>query len=91
MIADMLSNKKLKLIVIELLIRGKKLNITLVLITQSYFAVPKIIILNSKHYFVMGIPNKQEFNKPHLIIDQILTLETSWIYRKNVLQSHNPF
>ena len=43
MIADMLSNKKLNQIVIELFIRGRKLNISLVLITQSYFAVPKIL------------------------------------------------
>ena len=43
MIADMLSNKKLNPIVIELFIRGRKLNISLVLITQSYFAVPKIL------------------------------------------------
>ena len=41
MIADMLSNKKLNPIVTELFIRGKKLNISLVFITQSYFAVPK--------------------------------------------------
>ena len=40
MIADMLSNKKLNLIVIELFIRGRKLNISFVFITQSYFAVP---------------------------------------------------
>ena len=41
MIADILSNKKLNLIVNKLFIRGKKLNISLVVITQSYFAVPK--------------------------------------------------
>ena len=40
-IADMLSNKKLNPIVTELFIRGRKLNISLVFITQSYFAVPK--------------------------------------------------
>ena len=43
MIADMLSNKKLKTIVTELFIRGRKLNICLVFITQSYFAVHKIL------------------------------------------------
>ena len=42
MIADMLSNEKLNLVVMELFIRGgRKLNISLVFITQSYFAVPK--------------------------------------------------
>ena len=60
MIADMLSNKKLNPIVIELFIRGRKSNISLIFITQSYFAVPKNIRLNSTHYFVIKIPNKQE-------------------------------
>ena len=47
MIADILSNKKLNPIVTELSIRGRKLNISLVFITQSYFSVPKNIRLNS--------------------------------------------
>ena len=42
-IADMLSNKKLNPIVTELFISGRKLNICLVFITQSYIAVPKNI------------------------------------------------
>ena len=46
MITDMLINKKLNSIVTELFIRGRKLNISLVFITQSYFAVPKNIRLN---------------------------------------------
>ena len=45
MIADILSNKKLNLIVTKLFIRGRKLNIPLVFITQSYFDVPKYITL----------------------------------------------
>ena len=52
-IADMLSNKKLNPIVTELFIRGTKLNISLVFITQSYLAVPKGIRLTSTHYFIM--------------------------------------
>ena len=60
MIADMLSNKKLNPIVIVLFIRGRKLNISLVFITQSYFAVPKVIRLNSTHYFAMKTRNKRE-------------------------------
>ena len=60
MIADMFSNKKINSAVTELLIRGRKLNISLVLIKQSYFAVPKNIRLNSTHYFIMEIPNKPE-------------------------------
>ena len=52
-IADMLSNKKLNPIVTELFIRGTKLNISLVFITQSYLAVPKDIRLTSTHHFIM--------------------------------------
>ena len=53
MIADMLSNKKLNPVVTQLFIRDWKLNISLVFITQSYFAVPKDIRLNCTHYFIM--------------------------------------
>ena len=56
----MLSNKKLNPIVTELFIRGRKLNFSLVYIMQSHFTVPKIIILNYMHYFIMKIPNKQQ-------------------------------
>ena len=59
-IADMLSNKKLNRIVTELFIRSKKLKIYLVFITQSYFAVPKNIRLNSTHYFFVKILNKRK-------------------------------
>ena len=50
MTADMPYNKKLNTVVTELFIRGRKLNISLVFITYSYFAVPKNIRLNSAHY-----------------------------------------
>ena len=63
MIADIFTNKKLNPIVTELFIRGRKLNIFLVFITQSYFAVPKKIRLNSTHYFFMKIPNKRELEQ----------------------------
>ena len=58
MIADMLSNKKPNLMVTELFIRGRKLNISLVFITQYYFAMPRDIRLNYTHYFIMKFPNK---------------------------------
>ena len=63
MIADMLSNKKLNPIVTELFIRFRKQNISFVSITQSYFAVPTIIRLNSTHYFIMEIPSKWELHQ----------------------------
>ena len=58
--ADMLRSEKLNPIVTGLFIRGRKPNISLDFITQSYFTVPKNIRLNSTHYFIMKIPNKQE-------------------------------
>ena len=51
------------LIVTELFLRGRKLNIYLVFITQSYFSVPKNIRLNSTHYFVTKIRNKKELQQ----------------------------
>ena len=62
-IADMLSNENLDPIVTKLSIRGRKSNIYLVFVTQSYFAVPKNFRLNSAHYFVMKIPNKKELQQ----------------------------
>ena len=53
----------LNTIVTELFIRIGKLNIYLVFITKSYFAVPKNIRLRSTHYFIMKIPNRQELQK----------------------------
>ena len=62
MIADMI-NKKLNSIVTELFIRGRKLNISLVFITQSQFKVPKDVRLNTTHFFIMKIPNKRELQQ----------------------------
>ena len=59
----LLSKKKLNPIVTKLFIRSRKLNISLVFITQSYFAVPKNITLNSTHYFIMKIPNKRDLQQ----------------------------
>ena len=59
MIADMIYKKKLNLIVSELFLRGRKLNISLVFITQSYFKVPKDVRLNTTHFFIAKIPNKR--------------------------------
>ena len=58
MIANMLRNKKLNSTVTELFIRVTKLNISLIYITHSYFAVPKYIRLNCAQHFVMKIPKK---------------------------------
>ena len=63
MIADMINNKKLNSVVTELFIRGRKLNISVVFIAQSYFKVPKDVRLNSTHFFIMEIPNKRELQQ----------------------------
>ena len=63
MIADMINNIKLNPIVTELFIRGRKLNISIVFITQSYFKVPKDVRLSSTHFFIMKIPNKRELQQ----------------------------
>ena len=63
MIADMLSNKKLNPVVTELFIRDRKLKISLIFITQSYFCVPKDIRLNSIHCFIMKTPKKQDLQQ----------------------------
>ena len=62
----MINNKKLNSIVTELFIRGRKLNISLVFITQSYFKVPKDVRLNTTHFFIMKIPNKRELQQTAL-------------------------
>ena len=56
----MIHNKKLDSIVTELFIRGRKLNIPLVFITQSYFKVPKDVRLNTTNFFIAKIPNRRE-------------------------------
>ena len=59
----MINNKKLNSVVTELLIRGRKLNICFVFITQSYFKVPKDVRLNSTHFFIMKIPIKRKLQQ----------------------------
>ena len=84
MVADMFNNKNVNLVVTELFIWGRKLNTSLVVITQSYLAVPKNIKLNSAHNFIVKFSNKEE-------LQQIATNNWSniiWIFTKNVLQNH---
>ena len=52
MIADMINNKKLNPIVTGIFIRDKKINISIVFITQSYFKVPKEVRINTTHFFL---------------------------------------
>ena len=68
MIADIMANKIFKAIIKELFIRCRKLNISLVFITQSYFSVPKDVRLNSTHYLIMKIRTKENYKILQLII-----------------------
>ena len=60
MMADIKGNNEFQAITEEMFIRCKKLNISLVFITQSYFIVPKTVRLNLTHYLIMKINNKRE-------------------------------
>ena len=57
------SNKKISPIVNELFLRGRKLNILLVFLSQSYIKVPKTITLNATYYFIMKIQQIKKFSK----------------------------
>ena len=61
--ADMKYNKKLIPIVTESFLKGRKLNILLVFISQSYFKVPKTLIVNATHDFIIKTPKKRELQQ----------------------------
>ena len=79
-IADIMRSAKFKAIVKELFIRCRKLNISIVFITQSYFRTPKDARLNSTHYILMEIGNKKELkgiaeeNSGHLDFKEFLKI-----------------
>ena len=79
MIPDMINNEKLNSIVTELFIRGRKLNISLVFITQSYFKDPKDVRLNTTLIFIMKIPDKRE-------LQQIAINHSSNIHTKDFIK-----
>ena len=88
MIADMIISKKLNSIVTELFIRGRKLNISLAFITQSYFKFPKDVRLNSTHFFIMKIPNKRELQQIALNHSSDINSKDFIKIYKNVLLNH---
>ena len=69
LMADMHNNEKLNKTVTNLFIRERKLNISLIFITQSFFKIPKDVGLNTTHFF-------NEISKWRIIIHQILTFNT---------------
>ena len=80
LISDIMRSEKFKAIVKELFIRCRKLNISIVFITQSYFRTPKDARLNSTHYILMKIGNKKELksiaeeNSGHLVFKDFLKI-----------------
>ena len=84
MIADMINNKKLNLVVTELFIRGRKLNIAIDFITQSYFKVPKEVRLNTALFFIMKIPDKGE-------LQQIATNHSSDVDFKDFMKIYKKY
>ena len=83
MIVDIIKNKRLNLIVTKLFIRERKLNISLVFITQSYFKVPKDVRLNTTQFFISKILNKRDLQQ--IVINHssdISTKDFINIYRK---------
>ena len=90
MIADII--KKLNSLFTELFIRGRKLNISLVFITQSYFKVPKYVRPNTTHFFISKIPNKRELQQ--IVLNHssdISTKDFKNIYRKCTAESYSFF
>ena len=101
MIADMLSNKKLNPIVTELFIRDRKVNISLVFVTQSYFAMPKSFRLNSMHYFIIAFNHSSDLEfedltnlyktctaklYSFLVTDATITSDNPLRFTKNLLE-----
>ena len=90
MVANMIHNKKLNSIATELLIRGRKLNISLVFITQSYFKLPKDVRRNTSHFFIAKIPNKRELQQIAINhSSEISTRDLTNIYRERTAETYS--
>ena len=92
MIAGMIHNKKLNSIVNELFIRGRKLNISLAFIIQSYFKVPKDVRLNTSHFLISIIPDRRELQQ--IVLSHSSDISTKYfenIYRKCTAEPYSFF
>ena len=87
-IADKINDKKLNPVVTESFIRGRKLNISIVFIIQSYFKVQKDVRLNSTHFFIMKIPNKRELQQMALNHSSDIDFKDFIKIHKNVQRNH---
>ena len=70
-----MSSKKFKAVIKELFIRCRKLDISIVFITQSYFRTPKDTRFNSTHYVIMKIQSKKNYKILHKKIQETLILK----------------
>ena len=104
LIADTINNKRLNPVVTELFIRGRKLNISIVLITKSYFKVPKEVTVNTKQFFIIKVSNKRELQQIALnhssdidfkdfmkIYKKYTTESYSFLVNDTTLPSDDPF
>ena len=84
----MINNEKFNPVVTELFIRGRKLNISIVFITQSYFKITKDVRLNSTHFFIMKIPDKRELQQIAFNHSSDHGFKDFIKIYKNVMQNH---
>ena len=90
MIADITTNRRFQAIIKELFIRCRKLNISLVFITQSYFSVPKDVRLNSTHYLITKINNKRQLQ--NIAINHFADIDYQdfmKVYRESTREPYN--
>ena len=90
-VADIMTNKKFQSITKELFIRCRKINISLVFITQSYFSVPKDVRLNSTRYYIIRSITKENYKILQLIIQQTLTIKILLKFKGNVQKNNITF
>ena len=88
MIAGMIRNKRVQPVVTELFIRGRKLNISLVFITQLYFPAPKDVGLITTHFFIMKIPSRLELQQIVINHSSDMTSTNLRGFAENVLHIH---
>ena len=92
MIAGIIDSKRLNPLVTKLLIRGTKLGISILFITESYFKVPKDVRVNHTHFFIMKIPNKKELQEIALNHSSYSDFKDFMkIYKKCTAESYSSF
>ena len=90
MIAGMIHNKKLDSIVTELFIRDRKLNISLVFFTKSYFKVPKDVRLRTTQFFIAKILDERELKQTEINhLSDISTKDFANIYGKCTVEPYS--